>query len=224
MDTISIVPYVAPEEESGIGGVEIIFDLEKTRRGLDSILRVDARDLEIIEENPFVSITVFCQKWFQKAFGLGKKESTEIEVLKQVVTSAMEEAHEDPVDYVETHIDTSTRTTYNNGEAVVEVTRQRKTQRLVKGNRSKFAASLAQLVKVKFGSLKYTEANRLMVHRWLSKFVDETYADLRTVDKVLALERATFMSFIVSEDFARFQVLFESEAMKDRLLAHFGQD
>jgi hypothetical protein len=77
-------------------------------------------------------------------------------------------------------------------------------------------------VKVKFGNLKYIEANRLMVHRWLSKVVEEEFKDLRTVDKVLALERATFMAFVVSEDFLRYQVLFEDKIMSDRMLARFG--
>ena len=201
----------------------IHFDLERTKRELDSILVVDAvRDLEIIEENPFVAITVFCQTWLRKAFGLSKRECTQAEVLRHTILAAVEEAHPDPCDYTETHLDTTTKVTFDAGEPVVRLVRRRQSMRLVKGNRSKFAGALAQRVKVKFGTMKYTEANRLVVHRWLSGLVEEEFKDLRTCDKVLALERATFMAFVVSEDFLRYKVLFESEPMKDRLLAHFG--
>nr|UUW21091.1 MAG: hypothetical protein [Leptochloa chinensis tombus-like virus 1] len=201
----------------------IIFDLERSQRELDTILRLDAeKDLDIVEENLFVSITVFCQTWLQKTFGVSKADSRRADVLREVITSAVEEAHDDPKDYVEEHVTTSVKTTYDRGEVTNEVVRSRTTQRLVKGNRSKFAGSLAQRVKVKFGNLRYNEANRIMVHRWLSKLVEEEFKDLRTADKILALERATFMAFVMSEDFLRYQVLFESSRMKDRLLAHFG--
>jgi hypothetical protein len=45
---------------------------------------------------------------------------------------------------------------------------------------------------------------------------------LRNCDKALALERATFMSFVTSADFSRFKVLFEDKLMQDRLLVRFG--
>jgi len=45
---------------------------------------------------------------------------------------------------------------------------------------------------------------------------------MRNVDKVLALDRATFMTFVMSDDFKRYQVLFEDKKMKDRLLMRFG--
>ncbi len=215
------VPYEATlmmqDDESAI-----IFDVERARRDLDAMLVVDARDLEIVEENLFVSITVFCQKWIQRAFRVKREDCLKADVIKDVITHAVEAAHEDPQDYVEENTTETVRQTFENGETKSEVVRKRTTKRLVKGNRSKFAGSLAQRVKVKFGTMRYTEANRIMVHRWLSKLVEDEFKDLRTCDKVLALERATFMAFVVSEDFARFQVLFESEPMKDRLLAHFG--
>jgi len=215
------VNWCAPPSE-GFVGPYIHFDVERAQRELSAMLVIDATELDIIEENAFVAITVFCQTWLCKAFGLGKRESNQADILRETICAAVEEAHVDANDYVEEHIDTTVKNTYNNGEVTQIVTRVRKTSRLVKGNRSKFAGSLAQRIKVKFGTLKYTEANRIMVHRWLSKIVEDEFKDLRTVDKVLALERATFMAFIVSEDYARFQVLFESEKMSDRLLAHFG--
>jgi len=215
------VEWCAPPSE-GFVGPYIHFDVERAKRELSSMLVIDATELDIVEENAFVAITVFCQTWLCKAFGLSKRESTQADILRETICAAVEEAHVDANDYVEEHIDTSVKNTYNNGEVTQIVTRVRKTSRLVKGNRSKFAGSLAQRIKVKFGTLKYTEANRIMVHRWLSKIVEEEFKDLRTVDKVLALERATFMAFIVSEDYARFKVLFEDGKMSDRLLAHYA--
>nr|UHS72380.1 MAG: hypothetical protein [Tombusviridae sp.] len=215
--------------------VQILFDLDVTARELDNMLCVDAQELDIVEENllaevvvrtiaPVVHITKFCQTWFRKAFRLPQEDTTKVEVLRETVLMAMEEAHEDPRDYVETHLSQATKTTYYKGLSKTEVLRTRTSERLVKGYRSKFAASLAQEVKLKFSTLKYTEANRLMVARWLSNHIAENFKDLRTVDKVLAMERATFMAFLVSDDFARFKVLFETEPIKDRLLAHFGQE
>jgi len=228
-ETIVTFDKVSPSEVTGVlppsvgfVGPYIHFDVERAQRELSAMLVVDATELDILEENVFVAITVFCQTWLCKAFGLSKRESNQADILRETICAAVEEAHVDANDYIEEHIDTSVKNTYNNGEITQIVTRVRKTARLVKGNRSKFAGSLAQRVKVKFGTLKYTEANRIMVHRWLSKVVEEEFKDLRTVDKVLALERATFMAFVVSEDYARFKVLFESDKMSDRLLAHFG--
>lgn len=198
------------------------FDLDVTRRQLDGMLRLDARELDIIEENPFVTVTAFCQKWLSKVFGVKKSQLHDKENLRHVICNAVDSAHEDPLDYTEDHKEYRKLVTYENGQATERVVKRRKTTRIVKGNRSKFAGSLAQRVKVKFGNLKYIEANRLMVHRWLSKVVEEEFKDLRTVDKVLALERATFMAFVVSEDFLRYQVLFEDKIMSDRLLARFG--
>ena len=198
------------------------FDLAETARGLDAMLVLDARDLEIVEENPFVTVTAFCQKWLSKVFGVKKSMLHDKENLRHVICDAVENACERAEDYTEEHIETRKKVSYVNGQAVERVVSRKKSTRIVKGNRSKFAGSLAQRVKVKFGNLKYVEANRIMVHRWLSKVVEEEFKDLRTCDKVLALERATFMSFVVSEDFLRYQVLFEDKIMSDRLLARFG--
>jgi hypothetical protein len=198
------------------------FDLEATKRALDAMLVLDARELDIVEENPFVTVTAFCQKWLSKVFGVKKSQLHDKENLRHVICNAVDSAHDDPLDYVEDHAESRKLVTYRNGQATERIVSQKKTTRIVKGNRSKFAGSLAQRVKVKFGNLKYIEANRLMVHRWLSKVVEEEFKDLRTVDKVLALERATFMAFVVSEDFLRYQVLFEDKIMSDRMLARFG--
>jgi hypothetical protein len=201
----------------------VVFDVAVAQRRLDTLLVVDAEtELEIVEENPFVSVTLFCQRWFIKAFGLSKEDVRRKECLKRVVVEAVEAACDDPIDYTEEHTDESVKTTYENGVASSTVVRKKSRRRITKGYRSMFAASLSLKVKIKFGALKYNEANRIMVHRWLSGVVEEEYPDLRNCDKVLALERATFMSFVVSADYARFNVLFEDELMKDRLLMRFG--
>lgn len=198
------------------------FDLELAKRELDAMLVIDARELDIVEENPFVTITVFCQKWLHKVFGVKKSQLQDKENLRHVICDAVENACERAEDYIEEHIETHRKVTYVDGQAVERIVSRKKSARIAKGSRSRFAGSLAQRVKVKFGNLKYVEANRLMVHRWLSKVVEDEFKDLRTCDKVLALERATFMAFVVSEDYLRYQVLFEDKLMADRLLARFG--
>lgn len=203
----------------------VLLDVKQAENDLNSMLVLDAeKDLEVVEESPLVSITVFCQRWFQKAFNIKKEDTHRIELLKEVIVSAMEEANDDPIDYTELHTDVSTITCYEDGVPEQKLTRKTERRRITKGNRSKFSAALAQRVKVKFGTLRFSEANRIMVHRWLGSVVDEEYTDLRVSDKALALERATFMAFIVSEDFARFQVLFDHSLMKEKLLLRFGAE
>jgi hypothetical protein len=201
----------------------VVFDIAAAHERLESLLVLDAeKDLNVVEENPFVTVTMFCQKWFQRAFGVEIKDTRRIELLKEIVTETMEKAVDEPADYTEIHVDESLLVTFKNGEEVRELVKRRERRRITKGCRSMFAASLATRVKVKFGTLHYNEANQIMVHRWLSGIVDEEFKDLRNCDKALALERATFMSFVTSADFSRFKVLFEDKLMQDRLLVRFG--
>jgi len=201
----------------------VVFDVATAQQRLESLLVLDAeKELDIVEENPFVSITLFCQRWFQRAFNVKVEDSRRVELLKAIVTETMETAHDFPVDYTEYNTEVHCKSVYEQGVEVTHEVKRVGRQRITKGCRTMFAAALATKVKVKFGTMNYTEANRIMVHRWLSGVVMEEFPDLRNSDKALALERATFMAFVVSEDFARFKVLFEDKSMKDRLLMRFG--
>jgi len=204
----------------------VVFDAKVADRQIENILVLDAeKELDILEESPFVSVTVFCMRWLQNAFNMRIKDDDRLGALKEVVVAAVESetAGKELLDFTEVHTDVSMLSTFEQGQETVIETKRRTKQRITKGNRSLFAARLANEAKLKFGTLKYTEANMLMVRRWLSKFLDvPEFKDLRITDKVLALDRAVFMAFVVSEDFQRFKVLFESKKMQDKVLLRFG--
>jgi len=202
----------------------VYFDEDKVERELDSLLVLDAeKDIEIVEENLFVTITAFCTTWLQKAFS--KKVDKRVDTLRQVITDVLDSdaCNKDLLDFTETYTDITTKTISNHGETTVMEVRRKSRTRIHKGYRSLFAGRLANEGKLKFGNLHYNEANFIMVRRWLSNILSgDEYKDLRIVDKNLALDRATFMVFVVSEDFKRFQVCFEEGRMQDRLLMRFG--
>ena len=74
---------------------------------------------------------------------------------------------------------------------------QKTTKRIKRGRRTKFALALAKKAYVKFGAREVSQANILVVRKWIGKMLEEPeFKDLRTCDKAIALDRATFLSFI----------------------------
>jgi hypothetical protein len=214
----------------------VYLDVELAERELGAMLVVDSCELKVIEENPFVTATVYCSKpivaisvfcttWLAKTFGYYEKSQNRVELLREVVTAVLdsEETDKNLLDYVETYTDITIKTIHHEGDATVVEQKRRSRSRICKGQRSHFAASLANMARVKFGTMTYNDANMIMIRRWMSKVLEEAqYKDLRNVDKALALDRAMFMAFVVSEDYKRFQVMFDTTKMKDRLLMRFG--
>jgi hypothetical protein len=77
------------------------------------------------------------------------------------------------------------------------VDNQKTTKRIKRGRRTKFAMAIAKKAYMKFGARAVNEANILVVRKWVTKLLEEQeYADLRTCDKINAIDRATFLSFI----------------------------
>lgn len=74
---------------------------------------------------------------------------------------------------------------------------QKTNKRIKKGRRTKFAMAIAKKAYVKFGAREVNQANILVVRKWIVKMLEEPdFKDLRTCDKALAVDRATFLSFI----------------------------
>lgn len=214
---------------------------DKALYDMDVLHAVD--DLIIVDDwsfipgvNEVISVTIFCTQWLYRAFGVKLPEQIDNEkVIKsdihratilrdEVLAIADSKDLDRPLtDYIETFTDVEIKTVYH-GDEVTVVEQKRKTRtRISKGNRSFFAVALANVARVKFGTIVYNEANMLMVRRWLGKVMEEPlYKDLRNVDKALALDRAMFLTFVVSPEYKQFKVLFDSTKMKDRLLMRFG--
>lgn len=207
------------------GGLDITFDENVTDRALNSLLTIDASELDIREENVFVSLTVFCQTWIQKAFGLNKHErpSAEkyIDTVARVVDSVADQGY-DMKDLVEEKTMSVVRETVVNGKVIESTTTTKSTHKVRRGNRSLFAATLANEARVKYGPLRFTEANYIMVRKFIAKLVEENFPDLRTTDKVVALDRAAFMTLVVTEETHKMMYALDNVKRGNRILVRFG--
>lgn len=106
---------------------------------------------------------------------------------------ALEECEDSPMDFVEEHVVTLKKKI--NGETILK--NEKSTKKLAKGCRSKFAMCIAKIVYLKYGRRDMTEANVMVTRKFLVKLLDEPdYKDLRTCDKVNAIDRALFLSFV----------------------------
>lgn len=95
--------------------------------------------------------------------------------------------------------------------------KQKTRHRLGKGMRSKFSLSLGKVAYNKFGQRAMNDANILVTRKWIQKYLDENFKDLRTCDKNLAIDRALFISFIPTTDFNRYKLVMATPSMETRM-------
>lgn len=104
-------------------------------------------------------------------------------------------------------------------ESVVrEVLSRKVVQKIAKRQRSNFSAAVAKQAYNKFGERPMSPANVLVTRKWLHKYLEDQFKDLRTCDKNIAIDRALFLSFVPTKDFLRMRILMETKAAKDRLV------
>jgi len=211
--------------EQHLNEVTINFDTAVADRRLSGLLRLNACDLELHEENMFVSLTVFCQKWIEKAFRFKKPRDNDarkyVDKVAEIVDAVNDEGL-DMMDLVEEKCVATVRETVVNGKVLESVTTNKSTHKIRRGNRSLFAATLANEARVKFGPLRFTEANYIMVRKFLVKLVEDKFPDLRTSDKVTALDRAAFMTLVVSEETHTMMYNLDHTKRGNRILVRFG--
>ena len=96
---------------------------------------------------------------------------------------------------------------------------QKTTKRIKRGRRTKFSLALAKKAYVKFGAREVSQANILVVRKWIGKMLEEPeFKDLRTCDKAIALDRATFLSFIPTMAWNNSKFVFHGDnAITDRI-------
>jgi len=87
----------------------------------------------------------------------------------------------------------------------------KKTTRVRKGNRSHFAMALGKRAYVKFGARPVSEANVIVTRKWLLKVIEDEFKDLRDCDKAIALDRATFLSFIPTMSHNNYKFIFNGK-------------
>ena len=90
-----------------------------------------------------------------------------------------------------------TKTVEIDGEKKTLIENHTKSVRIQKGGRSKFAMALAKEAYLKFGARPLTQANTLVTRKWLVKYLEGVqFKDMRTCDKIIAIDRAMFLSFV----------------------------
>lgn len=120
--------------------------------------------------------------------------------------------------YVEEHEVRLTKTVTCGDVVETPVDNIRKTTKLAKGKRSKFAMSLAKEAYLKFGRRPVSEANALVTRKWMVKFLEGAeYKDLRTCDKVIAVDRALYLSFVPTIVYNNMRTVAEDKAFVGRV-------
>ncbi len=167
-----------------------------------------------------VYITRWSQRWLRHAWQLATVGGP-AEHFAKSVCAEIDSVESDPVDHLDFHEYTEChRTTSNVAPPVVE-TRVKRKAVLRRGHRSRFAASLSKLAYNKFGERKMTEANILVTRKWLQKLLEEdTYKDMRTSDKNLAIDRALFLSFVPTLAFQKMRVAVTTAQWEKRMDAN----
>nr|WRQ65450.1 tombus P33-like protein [Tolivirales sp.] len=163
-----------------------------------------------------VVLTRWGARWLRFAWNL-VVDGTRKEVFTKAILRELDSVVDDPEDFIDGHVHTSKHVITNSvGETVVgEVVRTKKVIR--KGRRSSFAAAIAHEAYNKFGARPLTEANVLVTRKWLQKLLEEKkYADLRTCDRNIAIDRALFLSFVPSDSFRAMKLAVATNAWKDR--------
>lgn len=167
-----------------------------------------------------IVVTTHGHKWFRHAFNEIWKRITIGSSATQLAKEFLEEfdqVHEDPDVYVERKTSTFEEIVeVKDAEPKVQI-RVKKSSRLVKGARSKFAVAIARVAYNKFGQREFNNANVLVTRKWIQKLIDEEYKDLRNCDKNIAIDRALFLSFIPTKSFTDMKLAFSTKLIRERL-------
>lgn len=165
----------------------------------------------------FVVLTKWGVRWLKFACDYALKGSQADRFAKDIITT-FEKVDDEPLAYVDTHITTVEKRVVDYTDMTVKVAEVKKVKKVLKkGLRSAFAASVAKAAYNKFGERKMSEANVLVTRKWLAKYLDEdSFKDLRTCDKNLAIDRALFLSFLPTRDFQAMRLATATKQWKDR--------
>lgn len=170
-----------------------------------------------IEPEQVIVLSKWAVKWVKFAYDR-LMNGSEVHQYAEKLLVELDACEESPIEYVEEHVVTLTKTVKCKGLIQTPINNIKKTRRLVKGKRSRFAMCLAKEAYLKFGKRPLNEANTLVTRKYLVKFLEqEDYADLRTVDKILAIDRALFLSFVPTIVFNDMKVVAEEKTVQNRM-------
>jgi hypothetical protein len=170
-----------------------------------------------VDGEQVIVLTKWGVKWLKFAWNIAVNGSHS-DIVAAKLIHELDTVDKDPEAYVDAHVYTSRHTIFNKveGEKLVgEVVRKKKVLR--KGQRSSFAAAVAQLAYNKFGERPMSEANIMVTRKWIQKLLeDKKYSDLRTCDKNLTIDRALFLSFVPTQSYRMMKLAVASSTWKDR--------
>nr|UHS72124.1 MAG: hypothetical protein [Tombusviridae sp.] len=105
----------------------------------------------------------------------------------------------------------------DNIEVLRTVVQVKVTQKIRQRQRSNFSAAVAKVAYNKFGERPMSPANVLVTRKWIQKYLEDSFKDLRTADKNVAIDRALFLSFVPTKDFLQMRIVMETAAIKERM-------
>ncbi len=172
-------------------------------------------------------LTKWGYMWLRTVYKEYWPSDDDLETFSQKLIELFDDVKEEADEFLERHIykvakEIHTVDSSGSGNEVITTTegfRHEKTSlRIKKGLRTSFASAIAKKAYLKFGDRPLTKANILVTRRWLAKlFEDGAYADMRTCDKVIAIDRALFLSFVPTNQYLEMQKVFSTGVVKDRL-------
>jgi hypothetical protein len=174
-----------------------------------------------VDPQQVLVISSWGQKWLRYAWDRLIHGSRAEQFAKGMV-QVLDAIEDEPLAYAEEIVQIDEKVVHDFiGKTRFERSRQRREKRrlvLKKGNRSRFAASIAKLAYNKFGERPMSESNILVTRKWLQKLLEDgEYKDLRTVDKNLAIDRALFLSFVPTNDFRKMKLAISTRAWEQRV-------
>nr|WRQ65716.1 hypothetical protein [Tolivirales sp.] len=178
------------------------------------------------ESEQIIVLSKWAIKWMKFAYDRVVNGSDVHQYAKKMLVE-LDSCESMPEDFVETHVVTLTKTVECGGEVTCPVNNVKRTKRLTKGKRSKFAMALAKEAYLKFGKRPVSEANEIVTRKWMTKYLEsEKFVDLRTVDKILAIDRAIFLSFVPTIVYNNMKVAAHDEKIAGRIsgsITSFGK-
>ncbi len=158
-----------------------------------------------------VNFTKWGYKWMKFGFNLAIGTTPE-RVYARGLLSAFDACTEEANTLIVNSTVSFTKTeTGSDGNTKTVIENKKTTARITKGKRTTFAMALAKRAYLKFGARPLSESNVLVTRKWLGKLIEDEFKDLRTCDKALALDRATFLSFVPTMAWNNYKFVFNGD-------------
>ena len=150
----------------------------------------------MIPQENLIVLTKWGCKWIKYAYDRLVNGSDVHQYANKMLTE-LENTTVSPSSVLQFEETSFTKTVEIDGEKKTLIENHTKSVRIQKGGRSKFAMALAKEAYLKFGARPLTQANTLVTRKWLVKYLEGVqFKDMRTCDKIIAIDRAMFLSFV----------------------------